>query len=570
MSFSSGSSTHSQRPSLLRAAGLLLSGLLTLSGCAGLPDSSTESMPEPGSSHLAALIAQASPPVRLGSISLNSPRGSSNFKMANKATIIETSDAEVRIDLASLPDLWSRLRAGFALPELDTPDVERFAERFAATNWLEKLGPRARRYLYLLVTEAEKQGVPTELALLPIIESGLNPLAQSPAAAVGLCQFIPATGRRFGLQQSSLADRRKDLACVDSMYEYLAQNARKFDGDWLLALAGYNWGEGAVARAIERNARDGQAVDYLSLRMPNETRAYVPQLLALKNLILDPERYGIRLPPVANLPTMDCDVAIPRDMDVALAARLAGITELAFRQINAGVTRGVIPRATHPSICLPFESAVRFLANVTEHKGNLATLTTHTVVSRTTLAELAKRYRTTPEAIREANDIGPGMRLKTGATVLVPKAPGGSDIPANVAATAQTLVEPDVPDTRKIVISTRKNDSLASLSHRYKVNLAALLRWNPGTKEPLKAGQKLVLHVPVKSEPTAAIELASARIPPVKIVKTKGLEAAKSEVKFDIRATKRSESGKGSIGRGETATIRSSVKQRLLAERKSA
>jgi membrane-bound lytic murein transglycosylase D len=519
------------------AIGLLLSSLLALAGCAGLPDSPGQPLAP------SARLARQSP----------------------IAEIAEKGEAEVQIDLARLPDLWARLRAGFALPELDTPDVERFAERFAATNWLEKLGPRARRYLYLLVTEAEKQGVPTELALLPIIESGLNPLAQSPAAAVGLCQFIPATGRRFGLQQSSLADRRKDLACVDSMYEYLAQNARKFGGDWLLALAGYNWGEGAVARAIERNARDGQPGDYLSLRMPIETRAYVPQLLALKKLILEPERYGIRLPPVANLPTLDCDVAIPRDMDVALAARLAGITEMAFRQINAGVTRGVIPKTTHPSICLPFESAVRFIANVSEYKGNLATLTTHTVLSRTTLSALAKRYRTTPEAIREANDIGPGMRLKTGATVLVPKAPGDRDIPANVAASAQTLVEPDVPDTRKLVVRTQKNDSLASLSRRHKVNLAALLHWNPGTKDPLKTGQPLVLHVPLNTESALAVELASGRLP-VKALKIKASETAKS----DAKATKRSDAGKDPLGRREGSPLRNPVKQRVGAERKSA
>ncbi len=527
------SAASQHRVNLSCLAALLLSGALALSGCTGLPDSRTEASPAP----LAVRVQnQASSPLT-ASITPTSPLLTADVKAP-----------EPPIDLDSLPDLWARLRAGFALPELGTPDVERFAERFAATNWLEKLGPRARLYLYLLVTEAEQQGVPTELALLPIIESGLNPQAKSPAAAVGLCQFIPATGKRFGLQQSSLTDRRKDLACIDSMYDYLAQNARKFDGDWLLALAGYNWGEGAVAKAIERNARDGQPTDYLSLRMPSETRAYVPQLLALKQLILEPERYGIRLPPVANRPTMDCDVAIPRDMDVALAARLAGMTEVAFRQINAGVRRGVIPKATHPSICLPFESAALFNARVSEHKGNLATLTTHTVLSRTTLSTLAKHYRTTPEAIREANDIGPGLRLKTGATVLVPKAPGGSDIPLNVAATAQTLVEPDVPDTRKIVVRARKNDSLASLARQYKVHPAALLRWNPGAKDPLKAGLKLVLHVAAKP------------------LNAKPAESAKSNEK----PARRSESSKGTLGSGETSKSRSPVKARTLAEKKSA
>lgn len=446
---------------------LLLVFLATLSGCASTPDS------HPGEVNAESKV--------LGTSKKREP--------------------EAEIDRASLPDLWARMRVGFALPELDTPDVERFAERFAATNWLEKLGPRARRYLYLLVTEAEERNVPTELALLPIIESGLNPQAQSAASAVGLCQFIPTTARRFGLQHSALADRRKDVACIDSMYDYLARNARLFNGDWLLALAGYNWGEGAVGRAIERNVRDGQPGDYLSLRMPQETRSYVPQLLALKKLILDPERYGIRLPPVANLPTIDCDVAIPQDMDVAVAARLAGISEAEFRQLNAGVSRGIVPRATHPTICLPFESAVRFIVNVTEHKGKLASLTTHTVLSRTTIAALAKRYHTTPEAIRAANAIAPGMRLKPGATVLVPKATGESDIPADIAANAQTLVEPDVPDTRKIVVRSKRHDTLAKVAKRHRVDAASIARWNPALKDPLKAGEKVVLHVPTVAKP---------------------------------------------------------------------
>lgn len=460
---------------------LLLALLATLSGCATMPDT------HPGATR----------------------------PDSKASSVTAKREPEVDIDRASLPDLWARMRVGFALPELDTPDVERFAERFAATNWLEKLGPRARRYLYLLVTEAEDRNVPTELALLPIIESGLNPQAQSAASAVGLCQFIPTTARRFGLQHSALADRRKDVACIDSMYDYLARNAKLFNGDWLLALAGYNWGEGAVGRAIERNVRDGQPGDYLSLRMPQETRSYVPQLLALKKLILDPERYGIRLPPVANLPTIDCDVAIPQDMDVTVAARLAGISEAEFRQLNAGVSRGIIPKATHPTICLPFESAVRFIVNVTEHKGKLASLTTHTVVSRTTIAALAKRYHTTPEAIRAANAIAPGMRLKPGATVLVPKTAGESDIPANIAATAQTLVEPDVPDTRKIVVRSKRHDTLAIVAKRHRVDAASVARWNPALKDPLKAGEKVVLHVPTvakteKSKDSKPVSKASA------------------------------------------------------------
>lgn len=497
-------------------------------GCSSLPDSRVAATPgsdkavssAPDQRRIDAAVTAISP-AKVDSVSLE------RLDEITTSEIVEPDEPEVQIDRASQPDLWARMRAGFALSELDSPDVGRFAVRFAANNWLEKLGPRARRYLYLLVTEAEKRNIPTELALLPIIESGLNPQAQSPAAAAGLCQFIPATGRRFGLHQSALTDRRKDVVCIDSMYEYLERNARMFDGDWLLALAGYNWGEGAVAKAIRRNAKNGLPGDYLSLHMPNETRAYVPQLLALKKLILAPGSYGIRLPDVENRPTMDCDVPIPQDIDVSVAANLAGITVREFRQLNAGVRRGVIPKATHPTICLPFDSAVRFIVNVTEYKGDLASLTTHAVVKRTTLAALAKRYRTTPEAIRVANGIPAGMRLKAGSTVLVPKARGDDDIPNNVAETAQTTYEPDVPDTRKLVVCCKRRDTLASISRRHKVSLDALKRWNPGVKTNLKAGQKLVLYVPLKAFKSTPLRLVSAKKTAPKIVRVRMARQAK-------------------------------------------
>lgn len=418
-------------------------------------------------------------------------------------------------DRASYPDLWSRLRAGFGLPELNTPDVERFAQSFAEKERLEKLTPRLRRYLYLLLVEAEKRNIPSELALLPIIESGLNPRAESPAAAAGLCQFIPATGRRFGLAQSHLVDRRKDMACISAMYTYLQDNAALFQGDWMLALAAYNWGEGAVARAMDRNARAGQSTDYLSLRMPNETRAYVPQLLALKQLIRNPARYGIVLPAVENNPNIDCDVPIPGDLDVSTAARLAGISPNEFRQFNSGVKTVIVPKATHPTICLPFASAVHFMVNVSQHRGALSSMTTYTVPTRTTLLALAKRYQTTPEMIRQANDIPAGMRLKPGATVLVPKMRGEGDIPSSVASTAQLLIEPDVPDTRKLFITSKRQDTLSKLAKRYAVSVLAIQKWNPGIKDPLKGGKKLVLHVPVgkPSKPAATrhANLSTAR-----------------------------------------------------------
>jgi len=484
-----------------------------LSACAITPSSRMGEIvipaPKSGAAEIPSSLVPAAPPVPTPT-----PPGATDLPIliAHAAINDETDELQALIDRAALPDLWSRVRVGFALPDLDTPAVERFADRFAETDLLTKLGPRARRYLYFLVIEAEKRGLPSELALLPIIESGLNPQAQSFARAAGLCQFIPETGRRFGLQQSALADQRKDVACVGAMYDYLAENADRFGGDWLLALAAYNWGENAVARAIERNAQRGLPGDFLALRLPNETRAYVPQLLAIRRLIQNPGRYAIELPEVPNRPTIDCEVPIPGDMDVDLAARLASISVAEFRQLNAGVRRGVIPKATHPTICLPFDSAVQFQVQVVEHPGRFASLGAHTVANRTTIVALAKRYRTTPEAIRLANDIPPGMRLKPGATVLVPRGRDDADIPAAVATHAQLLYESETPPTRKVLVRIKRHDTLAGIAARHGVTVAALRKWNPSIREPLKAGQKLAIHIPRQTTSRTA-SVSKARRP---------------------------------------------------------
>jgi len=259
---------------------ILIAVLASLNGCASLSEKRFQ------------IEATASVPEKVDSVSgLSGITEGAVVQPISDTTLLATlapSPSLTPLDHAELPDLWARIRAGFALQDLETPDVERFANHFARTGWMEHLGPRARRYLYFLVVEAENRKLPSELALLPIIESGLNPNARSPANAVGLCQFIPATGKRFGLTQSVLADRRQDVTCIAGMFDYLGQNAAMFGGDWHLALASYNWGENAVARAIEKNRAKGLPTDYLSLTMPTETRYYVPKLQALRNIIANP------------------------------------------------------------------------------------------------------------------------------------------------------------------------------------------------------------------------------------------------------------------------------------------
>ena len=220
-------------------------------------------------------------------------------------------------------DLWQRIRDGFSMPDLVGPLVaEKTAWYAARPEYLQRVFERSRRYLYHIVEEIEKRGLPTELALLPMVESSFNPMAYSRAHASGLWQFVPGTGKRYELAQNWWYDGRRDI--VDSTAAALDYLKDVYDmhGDWHLALASYNWGENAVARALERNRAAGRPLDYSSLSMPAETRQYVPKLQALKNIIANPALFGVEVDPIPNEPYF-ATVTKTRDIDVRLAAKLA-------------------------------------------------------------------------------------------------------------------------------------------------------------------------------------------------------------------------------------------------------
>ncbi len=248
-----------------------------------------------------------------------------------------------KIDRTVPPDdLWDRIRRGFAVQDLDSALVrEKTAYYAARPDYLQRVFDRSRLYLYHIVEEIEKRGLPTELALLPMVESAFNPMAYSRAHASGLWQFIPGTGKRYELTQNWWYDGRRDI--VDSTAAALEYLAKLYDmhGDWQLALASYNWGENAVTRAIAKNKASNLPTDYAHLHMPAETRQYIPKLQALKNIIRDPKPFGIDLGPLPNQPyfaTWD-DV---RDIDVQLAAKLAEMPVEEFVALNPGFSRPLI------------------------------------------------------------------------------------------------------------------------------------------------------------------------------------------------------------------------------------
>lgn len=397
-------------------------------------------------------------------------------------------------------DLWARIRQGFSMPDLQSSAVDDRADWYAQRpEAFRRMVDRSNRYLYHIVEELERRNMPTELALLPFVESAFNPQAVSSAKAAGMWQFIPSTGKTYNLRQNVFQDEHRDvLASTDAALDYLSKLHDQF-GDWQLALAAYNWGEGAVARAIARNQAAGQSTDYLNLNMPAETRMYVPKLQAIKNIIANPERYGIALPDIPNHPYF-VTVTTSRDIDVSLAARLANLPLDEFKALNPSFNRPVILGASNPQILLPYDNAETFQYNLNTYHGGLSSWTAVTVGNRERVEALAARLKVDPDTIREINRIPKGMRLKAGSTVVVPRAEDAKedapDISPELAENAIMAVEPDVPDLRRVVVRAGKRDTLAGLSRRYGVSVAQLRAWNQLSGDAIPRGHNVVLMLP--------------------------------------------------------------------------
>jgi membrane-bound lytic murein transglycosylase D len=332
-------------------------------------------------------------------------------------------DQAIRFDAPEAKrDLWQRIRAGYGVPDLQNPQLVRTSERWYATrpDYVQRMSTRGARYLFHIVEEVERRQLPTELALLPFIESAFNPQALSKAKASGMWQFMPATGRDFSLKQNAFRDDRRDvLASTRAALDYLTRLHGQF-GDWHLALAAYNWGEGNVQRAIQRNQRAGLPTGYESLRMPDETRNYVPKLLAVKNIVMRPQDFGLSLPPLENHPYF-LTVAIERDIDVAMAARLAGMQEDEFAALNPQHNRPVILAAGTPHILLPYDNAERFLVELERHKGALSSWTAWVAPRTLRTADAAKLTGMDETRLREVNRIPRGMMIRQGSALLVPR-----------------------------------------------------------------------------------------------------------------------------------------------------
>ncbi|MDO8298980.1 transglycosylase SLT domain-containing protein [Lacisediminimonas sp.] len=400
-------------------------------------------------------------------------------------------------------DVWGRIRKGFGIPDIENQLVTHHVNWYSSRpDYIQRTTTRASRYLFHVVQELEKRNMPTELALLPFIESAFNPQAVSTAQAAGMWQFIPSTGRDFNLKQNFFKDERRSvLASTDAALSYLQKLYGMF-GDWQLALAAYNWGEGSVQRAINKAKAAGRGTDYTSLMsyMPAETRNYVPKLQAVKNIIAHPENYNLKLPKVDNQPYF-VTIGKTRDIDIKVAAQLAELSLDEFKALNPQFNRPVITGGSNTQILLPKSNAEKFRSNLSNWGRNLSSWTAHRVTNaRERIDAIAKRFRTTPEILREVNHIPPRMALKEGSTILVPKAEDSieKDIAPELLDTARMTMEPEASPTRKIRVTVGAKDTLASIGRRHGVSVAQIKTWNDLSKDTVARGQKLELEVPNK------------------------------------------------------------------------
>ena len=415
-------------------------------------------------------------------------------------------------DTAAQTDLWARVRRGFRMPDLDN-ELVRDRERWYATrpDYVDRMTTRGSRYLFHIVEELEARQMPTELALLPFIESAFNPQAMSSAKASGMWQFMPATGRDYALKQNIFRDDRRDvLASTRAALDYLNRLHGMF-GDWHLALAAYNWGEGSVQRAIARNRNAGLPTDYLSLKMPDETRYYVPKLQAVKNLIARPESFSLTLPAVANHPYF-LSVPIQRDIDVDLAARLAGMSLEEFKTLNPQMNKPVILAAGTPQVLLPYDNASAFVRNLSEHRAPLASWTAWVAPKTMRPADAAHQVGMSETQLCEINRIPPRMLVKSGSTLLVRRSEQRlTDVAEHVADNATMVLAPDVPPLRRVVLKAGKADSVASIARRHRVGAVQVAEWNSvATSARFKPGASIVIYKAAtrKGAPT---RLATAR-----------------------------------------------------------
>jgi len=406
-------------------------------------------------------------------------------------------------------DLWGRIRAGYAMPVLDSPLVARHEQWFVNNpEYLDSMMGRARLYLYYIVDEVEKRGMPMEIALLPAIESAYKPQAYSRARASGLWQFIPSTGRVYGLEMNWWYDGRNDvMASTGAALDYLEKLHGQF-GDWQLALAAYNCGESKIERLVADNKRRGLPTDYSSLKkLPRETRNYVPKLMAMANIIADPAKFNLQIAAIPNVPYFT-RIVTDNQIDLGVVARLTDMPVNELFLINPGYQRWVTdPNGPH-ALLVPADKKdvlIEGLTKLTEDER--VQWARHQVRRGDTISRVAGRYKVTAASIRTANNMS-NNHLIAGQDLLIPVSVNkvNAHPPLAIIKPANANVRQEGSRERvKILHRVRSGESLWSIARKYKVYIHQLREWNllePG--DALRLGQRLFIWTTHSSGASAA------------------------------------------------------------------
>jgi len=519
-----------------------LCALLWLTGCASVPGNTPVAVKDTDPAELAHSPALNTPPkakpapVTTARNRPAAPVVATPVSPTVTAATTEPAEAEARssrvvASLSSPKDLWERIRRGYAMPDLDNDLVHDREQWYSSRpDYIFRMTERSQKYLFHIVEELELRNMPTELALLPFVESAFNPQAVSSAKAAGMWQFMPATGRTFELKQSVFRDDRRDvLASTRAALDYLQKLYGMF-GDWHLALAAYNWGEGSVGRAIKKNQNAGLNTGYPDLNMPMETRFYVPKLQAIKNIVGEPTAFNSRLPNIGNHPYFDT-VTIRRDIDVAVAAKLAEVSMEDFKSLNPSVNKPVIMASGTPQILLPWDNAKTFQTNLDAYSGGrLASWTVWLAPTTMKAADAAKRVGMGEADFRAINNIPPRMMVRAGSALLVPRAAHSEqDVASHVADTGQVSLAPEIV-LKKTTVHAGKGATVANIAARYKVSAANVAQWNNvSVSASFKNKQAVVLFLP-----QSQARRAEAPEPQGAAVRT----AAKSRVTTPAKASK--------------------------------
>jgi len=462
-------------------------------------------------------------------------------ELATLPEITESPAADSGLTIDSTTDsanLWARIKRGYAMPELNSPFTSNHESWYAARpDYVKRMVGRSEKYLFHIVEEVQKRGMPTEIALLPMVESAFNPQAYSRSKASGIWQFIPSTGRHFGLTQNWWVDNRRDvMAATDAALDYL-QKLHVMFGSWDLALAAYNAGEGTVMRAIERNRKKGLPTDYQSLNLPPETKNYVPKLQAVKNIVTNPEQYGLNLQSIPNQPYFT-RVTVPNQIDAHLAAKLAGISYEEFSSLNPEYNRPVLTtdQGTH-EILLPVGADATFQENLASYDKPLVSWQTYYAKRGERQEAIARKFGLSVSQLRDVNDLPARSKMRAPRQLLVPAS--GDTAADNVVAQidAEESVAQDEPATPAKRYKVKRGDTISAIADRHGLSSKQLMSLNGLRSSKVKPGQTLIVQAGSPAKATRSARTEPAERPATQrthYVVRKGDTLASIARKFDV------------------------------------